>query len=203
MKRLLANIVSIVFHPLLMPTYGVALFFFYTYLFIFTTVWKWYLVGIVFILTGLLPALSIAALRKIGLVSNFEITNRRERLLPYIFTLSSYTMCLFLMWKLNVPIWVLLFVLGGEVSLAVNLLINKWWKISAHLTGMGGMVGSVFALCYIQMINPVWLFATLLFCSGLLGTSRIILKQHTLGQVIAGFACGFICVFATILIWTN
>ncbi|MGL5921182.1 MAG: hypothetical protein ACRCZQ_11895, partial [Bacteroidales bacterium] len=142
MKRIFANIVSTVFHPLLMPTYGVALFFFYTYLFIFTTVWKWYLVGLVFILTGLLPALSIAALRKIGLVSNYEISNRNERLLPYIFTLSSYTMCLFLMWKLNVPIWVLLFVLGGEISLAINLLINRWWKISAHLTGIGGLVGS-------------------------------------------------------------
>ncbi|MGL5229084.1 MAG: phosphatase PAP2 family protein [Bacteroidales bacterium] len=202
MKRFIANAISIVFHPLLMPTYGVGLFYLYTYLYIFMPLWKGYLLGLVFLLTGLVPALSVIALHKLKIVSNYEITNKNERLLPYLFTLSSYSMCIFLLWKLNVPIWVVLFLLGGEISLIVNLFINNWWKISAHMTGIGGVVGSVFALCYLQNITPLWMFFVLLLCAGLLGSSRIYLKQHTLGQVIAGFFCGFLSIFFTVYLFT-
>ncbi|MGL5789208.1 MAG: hypothetical protein ACRCXV_04930, partial [Bacteroidales bacterium] len=65
MKRFIANVISIVLHPLLMPAYGVGLFYFYTYLFIFMPLWKGYLLGLVFLLTGLVPALSVIALHKL------------------------------------------------------------------------------------------------------------------------------------------
>ena len=49
------------------------------------------------------------------------------------------------------------------------------------------------------MFNPIsWLCLTLVL-AGLVGTSRIILRQHTLAQVTAGFGVGVVITFAVIL----
>ncbi|MGL4411032.1 MAG: hypothetical protein ACRCZM_10465 [Bacteroidales bacterium] len=198
MNSKLAHILSTILHPLLMPTYGVFLFFFYTYLFIFPPNYKYYLTGLVFIMTGLIPALCMLAMFKMGMVSNHEISNREERMPAYLFTISSYLFCIFLLYRFKVPIWVTTFIVGGTLSIAVNMIITRWWKISAHLTGIGAVVGSIYSMCHIQQINPMWMLITSVVLSGALGTARISLKQHTLGQVVCGFICGFTCVFCSV-----
>lgn len=198
MNNKLAHILSTVLHPLLMPSYGVFLFFYYTYLYIFPPGYQYYLTGMVLLMTGLLPALSIVALFKMGLISNHEISNRSERMPAYFFTLASYILCAYFLHRLYVPIWVINFIVGGTLSIAINMVITKWWKISAHLTGIGAFVGSIYVMCYIQQSNQMWLLISSLVLAGSLGTARIALKQHTLGQVIAGFFCGFICTFAAV-----
>ena len=41
--------------------------------------------------------------------------------------------------------------------------------------------------------NPVWWLCLVLILAGVLGTSRMILRQHSLAQVLAGFFVGLIC----------
>lgn len=41
--------------------------------------------------------------------------------------------------------------------------------------------------------NPVWWLSLVFVLAGLLGTSRMILRQHSLLQVVAGFIVGLIC----------
>jgi membrane-associated phospholipid phosphatase len=48
-------------------------------------------------------------------------------------------------------------------------------------------------------INPVWLFSLVLAISALVALSRMELKAHTPGQVLAGFVVGFITVFTPCL----
>ena len=47
--------------------------------------------------------------------------------------------------------------------------------------------------------NPVWWLCLVFFVAGLLGTCRMILRQHSLAQVVAGFWVGFICAAIAIL----
>ena len=59
MKRTIANVLSGMFHPLLMVTYGVILALTYTYLAIYPMGMKLSIVGGVFVMTAIVPALFI------------------------------------------------------------------------------------------------------------------------------------------------
>ena len=81
----------------------------------------------------------------------------------------------------------------------VCAIINVWWKISTHSAAIGGVAGSLIVFSVIFMFNPVWWFCLVLIVAGILGSSRMILRQHTLPQVLVGFLIGIICAFLGVL----
>ena len=86
------------------------------------------------------------------------------------------------------------------MAMVACMLINFWWKVSAHMAGMGGLVGGLVSSGLLFGYNPVWSFCILLLLSGALGTSRMILRQHSLAQVLVGFMIGYSCAMVFILI---
>ena len=72
-------------------------------------------------------------------------------------------------------------------------LINVWWKISTHTAAIGGVAGALFVFGEFFGFNPVWWLSVVFILAGLLGTSRMILRQHSLAQVVAGFLVGVVC----------
>lgn len=146
--------------------------------------------------TAILPALPIVWMMRKGEIHDMFISKREERTMPYLFSLLSYVFwVLFLSRTLHFPMSLLVFAIGCVVSIFVMVLINLKWKISAHATGIGGLAGGIFGVCYQMAINPVWLFVIVIIVSGLVAISRIYLKAHTISQVIAGFLIGFLVVF--------
>ena len=75
----------------------------------------------------------------------------------------------------------------------VCALINVWWKISTHTAAIGGVAGALFVFSEVFRFNPTWWFCLVIVLAGMLGTSRMILRQHTLAQVVVGFIIGFAC----------
>ena len=72
-------------------------------------------------------------------------------------------------------------------------LINVWWKISTHMAAIGGVAGALFVFGEFFGFNPVWWLCLVLILAGVLGSSRMILRQHTLPQVVTGFFVGVVC----------
>ena len=62
-----------------------------------------------------------------------------------------------------------------------------------HSAGAGGVIGAIIAYAAIFNFNPVWWLCLAIFVSGIVGSARIILRQHSLAQVLAGFFVGLIC----------
>ena len=79
-------------------------------------------------------------------------------------------------------------------------LINVWWKISTHTAAIGGVTGGLLAFSLIFNFNPVWWLCLVITLAGMVGTSRMILRQHTLSQVVAGFFVGTTTAFIMILV---
>ena len=201
MKRI-HQIISLVFQPLLMPTYAMLLLMNMD-IFILLPL-RWRLIAIIgtFIFTGLLPALPIWLMMKRGDVNDLFISKREERTMPYLFSFMAYVFWALFMWRtLQFPMFIVAMGMGSAVSIFIIVFINLKWKISAHAAGMGGLCGSVFGVCYRTAINPVWFFVVILLISGLVALSRLELKAHTPGQVLAGFVVGFIMVFTPGLIF--
>ena len=187
--RLFSHIISGMFHPLLMVTYGVVLALTFTYLAIYPPAMKLLLAGGAFLSTAVIPGAFIFMMVK----------NRHERVVPYLIFITSIMVCAFYMYKMMLPFWFISLLLGACVALIMALLINFFWKISAHAIGTGGLLGGIMGVARIHLINPYWAFIIVILIAGLVGTSRIFLKRHTPMQVYAGFCLGFICTFVASL----
>ena len=129
-----------------------------------------------------------------------ELSDRHERAVPYLIFISSILICAFYMYKMMLPFWFVSLLLGACVALIIALVINFFWKISAHMLGIGGLLGGIMGIAQIHMMNPYWAFIIVFIIAGLLGTSRIFLRKHTPMQVYAGFCLGFACTFSSSLL---
>jgi hypothetical protein len=178
-----------------MITYGVLLALNYTYLAIYSSTVKLYLVGGSLLCTAIIPGLLILLMVKKGAAGDAELTDKRERTLPYLIFIAANMICLFYLFKMQMPFWLLSMFVGVCLALFIALFINFMWKISVHAIGVGGLLGAVMGVAQIQMINPYRLFICILLAGGLVCTSRIILEKHTPMQAYAGFGLGFICTF--------
>jgi membrane-associated phospholipid phosphatase len=61
------------------------------------------------------------------------------------------------------------------------------------MAGCGGIVAGLISFSALFGYNPVWWLCLFIFVSGILGSARIVLQHHTLGEVISGFFVGFFC----------
>jgi membrane-associated phospholipid phosphatase len=194
--KTLYKIITIIFQPLLVPTYGMILL---MNMDVFTPLpFIWRLVAVIgtFVFTGIFPALPVLLLMRRGEVKDVFISNRKERTMPYLFSLAAYILWALFMWRtMQFPLFIVSMGIGSAISIFIIIFINLKWKISAHVAGMGGLSGAVFGVCYRLAINPVWLFVIVLTASAIVALSRIELKAHTPLQTVAGFIIGFIAVF--------
>ena len=193
--RLFSNLISGMFHPLLMVTYGVVLALSFTYLAIYPPTMKLLLAGGAFLSTAVVPGVFILMMVKNGAAVDMELSDRHERAVPYLIIITSILVCTFYMYKMMLPFWFISLLIGACVAMILALLINFYWKISAHTIGIGGLLGGIMGVARIHLINPYWAFILVILIAGLVGTSRIFLKRHTPMQVYAGFCLGFICTF--------
>ncbi|HPW90422.1 MAG TPA: hypothetical protein PLJ40_03305 [Paludibacteraceae bacterium] len=201
MKHKIAQLFSFVFMPYVTPIYAVLMLvnMWYTRL-LFDDYQRLMIVFSITLFTAIIPALTTTILIYTGMVSDFYIINRKERTWPYIITFLSYLACVsFLVW-IGIGKWVVLLALGTTFGVVIISLVNLAWKISAHMSGMGGLCGAIFAASFLFHTNPSWLFITIILLSGLVAWSRLELKAHTPGQLIAGFLVGFLGTFLPILL---
>ena len=189
------NIVSFVFQPLLMPTFGMAMLISMNFFDVIPLVWRIVAIFGTFLFTGLMPAAPILIMLKRGGVSDLFISKREQRTMPYVFSIISYAFwALFLFRVLKLPMFMVGMGIGTTLSILVITLVNLKWKISAHMSGIGGLAGGIFGISYRMAYNPLWLLILILAVSALVALSRIELKAHTPLQTLGGFSVGFFCV---------
>jgi membrane-associated phospholipid phosphatase len=189
------NIISLILQPLLMPTYGMLILININVFDALPLNWRIIAILGTLVFTGLVPAAPILLLMRKGAVHDLFISRREERTMPYLFSFLAYIFWTMFLWHtLQLPLFMVAIGVGTSLSILLITFINLKWKISAHLSGIGGLAGGVFGISYRMAYNPVWLFVIILFLSALVALSRIELKAHTPGQTLAGFLLGFMSV---------
>ncbi|HBE40369.1 MAG TPA: hypothetical protein DDW27_04055 [Bacteroidales bacterium] len=187
----LAQIVSVIFHPILMPVYGLMIIFtapaLYGYL---PFQVKKVITFIVIVDNVLLPLILITYFRYRRMISNWTIDDRRERIIPLITTSFFYLFTVYLIYRFHIPIFIKSFIICCAVLAVAVTIINFWYKISLHATGAGALTALVMVLS-IRMQAPVALLVIIvILASGLVMSSRLWLKAHTAGEVWSGFMLG-------------
>ena len=190
---IIARVVSALFTPFYLPILGLAALFSLSYLSLYQPGYKFLVLAVVYFFTILLPTVIIRLYHNYHGWSPFELGSRERRIVPYVISILCYFTCLHIMELLHIPFFMRSIVATALVIQMVCALINVWWKISTHMAGIGGVAGALFVFSEVFRFNPLWWTCLVLVIAGMLGTSRMILRQHTLPQVVGGFLVGVVC----------
>ncbi len=214
MLRISAYFFSVIFHPLLIPTYMLILLLMINpYVFGVNHLEEsGFLIAQVVLTTLFLPLFSVFMLRQLDFISSIEMPKKEERIAPYLIIGMFYIglVVFFIKSPGIIPNVLSIAFLGATIGLWVLFLLNLFIKVSAHTVGIGGLLGLVvigtFFFEYNQFIvdlgvigiynvNMKAILMITLLIAGLVGTSRLILKAHTPEQVYIGYFIGFISQF--------
>ena len=190
-----ARITSIVFTPFSIPFLAFLVLFLFSYLRIMPILYKGIVLGIVYCFTILTPTITIFLFRKINGFARQELSERKKRYVPILLTIISYVFCLLMMRKLNIPWYMTGIIFVSLVISIICILVNLKWKLSEHMAGMGGFIGGLVSFSALFSYNPVVWLCLFILIAGILGSARIVLGHHTLGEVLSGFVVGLVCSF--------
>ena len=190
-----ARVISYLFHPLLLPTLGLFLVFNLQaegiWLWLPSPEWKWFIYSLTALSTFLMPALVALALYKMKFISSLEMQTKEERRIPYITSAIFYFAASWLLMRWEVvPALIKAMMLGYTLLVVCTLAINVFWKISAHMVGIGGICGMMIAASFRLQADIHYVLIALFLVAGLVAFSRLRLNAHDPAQVYAGFLLG-------------
>jgi len=196
-----AQIASIVWHPIFMPIYCFLIMLYcfpYHYMYIPRRIWTISVV-LLFLMTCVFPAVSTLILHRLKIVDDMDISQRKQRILPYIIFLFFY-LCTFMMFKpkptpslvyMEDPILATA-ILGATLSLIISFFLNNFKKVSMHTTGISGLLGFSIGISLYTNNSMLAIILLALLATGILAASRIILRAHTPTETYWGIFSGLV-----------
>lgn len=197
----LAWLVSVIFHPLLMPLYGLVFLLTAPTLIRYLPVEiKELLLLVILINNVLIPAGLLMFFRYRKLISSYGIDDRNERVMPLLTTAILYCTTSFIIFRFQIPFFLKSFIFATSVVAIILSMINFWWKISIHSAGAGALTATILILSFKMQADLLWYLAAIILASGVILASRLRLNAHEPSQVWAGFATGFLGISLFILL---
>lgn len=186
-----ARVISIIFTPFYLSLVGLIALFVFSYLSLYPWRYKLTVLALVYLFTILMPTLLIHLYRRQRQWNLQQIGKKERRVVPYIISILCYFVCCYFMELFHMPHFMISILLAALFIQVICAMINVWWKISTHTAAIGGVAGGLMAFSDIFMFNPTWWLCLVFILAGLVGTSRMVLRQHSLAQVVTGFAVGW------------
>lgn len=194
-----SRILSIIFTPFYLPLVGMIALFVFSYLSLLPLSYKLYVLLITYLFTILIPTMLIHLYRKYQGWSMLKLISREGRMVPYVISITSYFTCFYLMNASHFPHFMSSIVVAALFLQIICAIINVWFKISTHTVAIGGITGGLLAFAEIFSFNPLWWLSVLLILGGMVGTGRMILRQHSLHEVVYGYLIGMFVSYVIII----
>ncbi len=208
MTSSLARFLSVVLHPLLMPTllFGLLLFQVPAVLGMdaFSGSLRLSLLVLIFVGTFAVPSLLIYYLFRSGYVQSLYLNTLADRRLPFFLTALIYLFLAYLfafrmegISSLAPEIGILL---GGiAVSILLVGIISLSWQISAHSVGISGVVGIIGSMMLRFGLTDLFFpLLLLVLLAGFVASARLKLNAHTPAQISVGLMLGLTVSFLTV-----
>ena len=195
MVRKLALLLSVVFQPLLMPSLVFGLLFFAVpQASSIPESFKERLFYLIVTSTLLIPMVLMLGLRWSGMVKSLHFEEKSERRTPFILVTLFYLLTTYFL-KEKTELDPILWQGMGIITFSVALLtgITFFWKMSAHMTGIGGVLGVLGILAvYFPSLDLAYLLVATLLLGGLVASARLYLDAHRPAEVYVGLLAGFV-----------
>ncbi len=192
METKIAKIISFITHPLLIPTYAFLILLnlnvYFSLLLPFDA--KLILVLGIFSVTFMLPSLMILLFLKNSIISSLQMETKQERIYPFITTAVFFYVACFLLKQLPFLSVFCIFLRGTTFLIILVIIINFFWKISVHMVGIGGMLGTFAGLSYRLAMDMDYIIISLILISGIIGYARLKMGAHNSAQIYTGWLTG-------------
>ena len=201
MEEKFAKIISVIFHPLLVPSYAMFILINTNnhFVLVLPVENRYIALLIVFLTSFALPALLMLILLKTGIIKSLQMESKHERVLPLFMTAIFFYGTYYLLKQ--GPHFALfnIFMLGATLLVIISLLVNYLTKISIHMVAQGGLFGAFtgFAISFNQ--DYTLLIYLLIVVAGLTAFARLKLKAHNEVQVYSGFGLGVLVMMGLFL----
>ena len=197
-----AMALSIIFQPIFVPLYSLIILFnadtYITYA--VQPEVKKFIFLITLLNTIILPIGVFYYFYRAKLIETFHMHTAKERSLPFLTIVVFQMSTFYLFAQAPMPSLFANLVLGAAFSVATAFVINLKWKVSIHMLGMGGIVGTIIGLILRYQVDAVSLVMALVILSGFVGYARLRLNAHTPLQVYVGFILGTLILTGTVVI---
>ena len=196
MNRSLAKALSVVLHPLLLPTYLFAFILYYLPAPVLSLPMqsRWIVLGMIFFTTFIIPGLGAYAMVRAGQLDSMEMERREQRRLPLLFTSLCYSITTYLLYKepaFDEIFYFIMVIITASVLLTYG--ISMFWKVSAHSVGVGGALGLLLLLSRLVPDVPMLLpIVTSIVLTGAVLSARLALHVHSPAEVYTGFGTGLL-----------
>lgn len=192
--RLAAKFISIIFHPLFIPVYMGWFFIHEVRLFPEQDDWHQTLLLIQFFVNyTLLPLVTLLLAKGLGFIDNVYLRNQRDRIIPYIATGVFYFWVWYVFKNQHYPDQVVMFAFAVFLASSLGLILNIYFKVSMHMLAMG-VVSTLMLISALHSEMDYGVYLSIAFLTaGLVGTCRLITKDHHPFDVYAGFLAGMLC----------
>lgn len=203
--RSIALVISVVFQPLLMPAlvYGLVLFGVPEATSI-PEEFKYRIFFLIILCTLVIPMLTIIGLRLSGTVKSLHMPEIRDRRVPFLITSIYFILTSWFLYQkteLDPVLWLGMAVICVSVIILTG--VSFFWKMSAHMTGVGGLIALIVVLgSKFPNFEVLYPLLMVLVLSGMIASSRLLLQAHRPIEIYVGLGVGFlICWMGFSWIW--
>ena len=194
----LSQAISLLLHPLTIPLWaGILMLFGNTLMATMPLSIKWFFLAVLALNTLVAPALCIGLLRAFRLIPDLRLSE--PRLIPILIVLLSYVSCLMMLSDVMMAFLIRRFLFAAMGCVVLTLIVTPFWKISLHMTSIGGLLALLTALNASGLGQFPYTLVLFILLAGLLGSARLWLGSHNLAQIAAGLAGGYTIALLLIL----
>lgn len=197
------KIASGVFHPLLMATYLCSILLVFAPE-LFPNIQRdlvWAFLLFIFLTTCFLPGLAIIALKKLNIVSDLELSNRKERFYPFFIIIFFYGFTTYyLVEVVQMGRLISIMIIGVTILIGIMVVITNWLKVSIHSAAIWCGIGFLSATTILLGINLGVVYYLAIVAAGLTSTSRLYLGYHSPKETWIGIFLGLSYSFLLILV---
>jgi len=204
-RRIFSLIISVVFQPLVIPSlvFGLVLFVVPESTSI-PEAFKNRIFYLIALSTLAIPMVTIFGLRLSGTLKSVHMADLKDRAIPFSVTSIYYTLTVYFLFQkeeLDPILWQVLWIIA--LAIVVLTVVTFFWKMSAHMTGLGGLIAVVVVLgLKFPTFHPLYPLLGSLVLTGLVGTVRLYLEAHKPIEIYVGLLFGFLlCFVGFSLIW--
>ncbi len=186
-----AEILSVVFHPLFIPLYGLLIIYSSPTLLSFIPLPVKRMILVLVVANNVLLPIALAiVLYARGAIASIHARGRNERVLLLTFALLMYSLTSFVLLRIQVPNLFKAYLVSIAVVTLVTLLITVRYRISMHAIGFGGLIVLVMFMIALYHISMVWQLFAVVLAGGAVMSSRIYLEDHSPAEVWSGLFTG-------------
>lgn len=202
--RILSKIISYIFHPLFVPVYIIGfLISAEPYLFSGLTGFKKILFLLqFFIMYAFFPFVTILLMRGLGFLDSIYLKTQKERIIPYIACgIYYFWMCYVLRHQADHSDKIVQLSMAIFIASSIGLIVNIYMKVSMHAMCMGVLLVFTGLLVPVLSSNFTLYMSAVLLIVGLVCTARLIVSDHTPGEIYMGLLVG--AVSQILAVWAD